>query len=81
MKVEVFSAYKQGFFGSPNTSFRPCGEAGRQADDPVRGREAGDRGKPKRFYTESARWLQELYPVDEIAVRDLGLPAEPFNSK
>ena len=28
----------------------------------------------KRTYAEPGRWLQELYPVDEIAARELGIP-------
>ena len=75
MKVEVFSAYKQGFFWLTEHVF-PALRGKPVAKLTIRfAAAAEDRGKPKRFYTESARWLQELYPVDEIAVRDLGLPA------
>jgi len=38
--------------------------------------EKGDFRKPRRFYPEPTRWLQELYPADEILARDLALPLE-----
>jgi hypothetical protein len=75
-KVEIFSAYKQGFFWIvenviPALKGKPVAKLTVKfaaASDDLR--------KPKRFYTESARWLQELYPVDEIIARDLDLPVE-----
>jgi hypothetical protein len=38
--------------------------------------EKGASGKLRRYYPEPSRWLQELYPVDEILARDLNLPLE-----
>ncbi len=35
-----------------------------------------DLTRPKRTYAEPARWLQELYPVDEILARELSIPLE-----
>ncbi|MCX6565214.1 MAG: M14 family metallopeptidase [Candidatus Aminicenantes bacterium] len=75
-KVEVFSAYKQGFFWIVENVI-PALKGKPVAKLTVKFAAAGDDlGKPKRFYTESVRWLQELYPVDEIIARDLDLPVE-----
>ncbi len=30
----------------------------------------------RKFYPERSRWLSELYPIDEIIARELGLPLE-----
>jgi len=65
--VEVLSSYKQGFFwimerilprlercdGLSRLLIRFC-----RAED--------DLSQPKRFYQDPYRWLQELYPVDEL---------------
>jgi len=73
-EVEVLSAYKQGFFWLtekilPRLRGRPV------ASLTVRfAEEKDDWTRPKRFYTEPIRWLQELYPVDEIFAAELGLP-------
>jgi hypothetical protein len=32
--------------------------------------------QPKRFYSEPYRWLQELYPVDEIIAEEIGIPLD-----
>jgi len=74
--VEVLSAYKQGFFWITENVL-PALKGKPVAKLTVRFAAASDDlKKPKRFYTESARWLQELYPVDEIIARDLDLPLE-----
>ena len=71
--IEVRSAYKQGFFWIVEKIVPAL--KGKPVDKIlIRFSEARDDfSKPKRFYTESARWLQELYPVDEIIARELGL--------
>ncbi|MBN1940182.1 MAG: hypothetical protein JW843_11380 [Candidatus Aminicenantes bacterium] len=75
-EVEVLSAYKQGFFwivekAIPALKGKPVSRL--TIRFPAA---AEDLEKPKRFYSESARWLQELYPIDEIIARDLGLPLD-----
>jgi hypothetical protein len=77
--VEVLCAYKQGFFwltekvaalleGKPVSSLV------------VRFAERKeDFASPKRFYEEPVRWLQELYPADEILAARLGLPLEKID--
>ncbi len=74
--VEVLSAYKPGFFWMVEKVLPAL--KGRNLDRLVIrfSREDEDITRPKRTYAEPARWLQELYPVDEILARDLGLPLE-----
>jgi len=78
-EVEVLSAYKQGFFWLVERILP------RLRRNPVAGltirfaEEKDDFFEPKRFYTEPLRWLQELYPVDEILASGLGLPLEKVN--
>ena len=38
-----------------------------------------DLTKKYKFYMVPSRWVHELYPVDEIFQRDLGLPKEAFS--
>jgi hypothetical protein len=72
-EVEVLSAYKQGFFWIVEKVL-PALKGKPVAGLTIKFAEARDDfRKPKRFYTEPARWLQELYPVDEIIARDFGL--------
>jgi hypothetical protein len=75
-QVEVLSAYKPGFFWL-HERILPLIK-----DKPVHRiviRAAAvkeDRSRPKRFYSEPSRWLQELYPVDDILSRDLDVPLD-----
>jgi len=73
-KVEILSAYKQGFFWLtekilPRLKKTPVKKILiRVAQVKVK------RTRPQRFYPEPLRWLQELYPVDEIIAETLDLP-------
>jgi len=76
-EVEVLSAYKQGFFWLtekilPALKNKPVQKIlirfAEEKDSP------GE--KAKRFYADPNRWLQELYPVDEILAKELSLPLE-----
>lgn len=75
-KVEVLSAYKPGFFWLvervlPALAGKPVERlAIRCAEEPH------DFTRARRAHAEPARWLQELYPVDEILSRELGLPLD-----
>jgi len=75
-EVEVLSAYKPGFSWLTERVLPAL--KGR----PVRrllirfAEEKGASGKLRRYYPEPSRWLQELYPVDEILARDLSLPLD-----
>lgn len=72
-EVEVASAYKQGFFWLTEKVL-PALKGKGAAQIVIRfAEEREDFRKPKRFYAEPSRWLQELYPADEILARDLPL--------
>lgn len=73
-EVEVCSAYKQGFFWLtekvlPNLKNTPIDRISVRFAE-----EKDDFRQLKRFYAETVRWLQELYPVDEIFAKDIGIP-------
>jgi len=76
-EVEVLSAYKPGFFWLtekilPRLKNLPVERV------LIRFAEVQDQPgeKIKRFYSDPNRWLQELYPVDEILAAELRLPVE-----
>ena len=75
-RIEVASAYKPGYFWLIEKVLPAL--AGR----PVRGltvrfaEEREDFTRAKRAYAEPSRWLQELYPVDEVLAPALGLPLD-----
>ena len=74
--VEVLCSYKQGFFWLLEKVL-PALKGKPVAQIVIRfAEEKEDFGKPKRFYAEPTRWLQELYPVDEFLARDLALPLD-----
>ena len=75
-EVEVGSAYKQGFFWLVEKVLPAL--KGKPVDRLVIrwAQEPDDFSRSKRIYSEPSRWLQELYPVDEIVSRELGLPLE-----
>ncbi len=74
--VEVLSAYKPGFFWMIEKVLPGLRERNVHRLVVRFSREDEDVTRPKRTYAEPSRWLQELYPVDEILARDLGLPLE-----
>ncbi len=74
--VEVLSSYKQGFFWIlekivPALKGKPIAQVVIRFAEEVE-----DFGRPKRFYSEPTRWLQELYPIDEFMAKELGLPLD-----
>ncbi len=75
-EVEVLSAYKPGFFWLtekilPALKGKPVHRLLiRFAEEQEPGR------RLKRFSAEPSRWLQELYPVDEILAAGLAIPAD-----
>jgi hypothetical protein len=76
VEAEVLSAYKQGFFWLTEKVL-PEIKGKNVHHVTVRFSEAKeDLTKPKRTYSEPSRWLQELYPVDEILARELALPLD-----
>ncbi len=75
-EIRVLSAYKQGFFWLLDEVLPSL------QDKPVNrllirfAEERENIEEPKRFYSEPVRWLQELYPVDEIIAEGTGIPLE-----
>lgn len=76
-RIEVLSAYKPGFFWLtenilPQLKNKPVSRLlikfSEVEDSPEK--------QAKRFYSDPHRWLQELYPVDEILAAHLNLPVE-----
>jgi hypothetical protein len=75
-EVEVCSAYKQGFFWLME-SVLPRLRGRSTAELTIRfAEEKEDLTQVKRFYSEPLRWLQELYPVDDLLAAELGLPID-----
>ncbi len=75
-EVTVLSAYKQGFFWLiekvlPSLQVRKLSRLVIKF-----ALERDDFSQLKRFYSEPYRWLQELYPVDEILSQELKLPLD-----
>lgn len=74
--IEVLSSYKQGFFWLKE-KILPKLEAVKPEKILIQvSRCEEDFTQPKRFYTESLRWLQELYPADEFLSSSLNLSLE-----
>jgi hypothetical protein len=77
-RIQIRSAYKQGFTWMMEEVAPALKGKGVTAVH-VRIREhKPDFTKKFRFYTLPTRWLHELYPIDEIFKRDLGLPTSAF---
>jgi hypothetical protein len=74
--VEVLSAYKPGFFWLTESVLPALKGKGVERLTVRFSEEKDDITRPRRTYSEPSRWLQELYPVDEILARDLGIPLE-----
>ncbi len=77
-QVRVLSAYKQGYSWLTEEIIPAL--KGRNAKS-IRIRIAThkpDLTKKFKFYSVPTRWLHELYPVDEIFQRELGIPTSAF---
>jgi hypothetical protein len=78
-EIDVYSSYKQGFFWLMEKVI-PALKGKGVSHVVVRfAEEKEDFRKPKRFYAEPSRWLQELYPIDEFMARDFGLPLDKIH--
>ena len=75
-RVEVLSAYKPGFFWLVEKVLPSLKGKGIDRLTVRFAEEREDFGRAKRTYAEPGRWLQELYPVDEILSRELALPLD-----
>ncbi len=78
-QVTVLSAYKQGYLWLTEQVYpRLKGKGARTIR--IRVKEyVPDLTKTYKFYMVPSRWLQELYPADEIAQRELGIPRQNFS--
>ncbi len=77
--VRVLSAYKQGYSWLTEEVLPALKGKGARS---IRIRVAShklDLSKKYKFYEVPTRWLHELYPVDEIFQRDLGIPTSAFH--
>ncbi|MGE5741946.1 MAG: M14 family zinc carboxypeptidase, partial [Candidatus Aminicenantes bacterium RBG_16_66_30] len=74
--VEVLSAYKPGYFWLVEKVLPALKGKGVERLTVRFAAEREDFSRVKRTYAEPGRWLQELYPVDEILSRELGIPLE-----
>lgn len=75
-EVEVLCSYKQGFFWLTE-KILPLIKKEKVHHLTIRfSRVKPEFNRLNRFYTPPARWLQELYPVDEMIARETSLPLE-----
>ena len=75
-EVEVLSAYKQGFFWLTERVPPSLKDKGVHHVTVRFTADEDPRNALKRSYSEPYRWLQELYPADEILARELQIPLE-----
>jgi hypothetical protein len=75
-EVVILSAYKQGFFWMVERVLPSLMSKTISRLVVKFAPERDDFNQLKRFYSESYRWQQELYPVDEILSRELQLPLQ-----
>lgn len=74
--VSVLSAYKQGFLWITERVLPELKGKGAKALHIKVATYHPDLSKKYKFYMVPSRWLQELYPVDEIVQRELGIQKE-----
>jgi hypothetical protein len=75
-KVDVSSSYKQGFFWILENALPSLTDKSVHRVLIRFAQERENFTQPKRFYSEPYRWLQELYPVDELIAEKTNLPLE-----
>jgi len=77
-RVRVLSAYKQGYSWLTERVLPELKGKGAQSVHVTALAHKPDLSKKYKFYMVPSRWLQELFPVDEIFERDLGVPKSAF---
>src|SRR5262245_15308268 len=77
--VRVLSAYKQGYLWMTEQVIPALKGKGVRAIKVKVAEYHPDLSKKYKFYMVPSRWVHELYPVDEIFLRDLGLPKDAFS--
>jgi len=79
LQVRVLSAYKQGFLWLTEQVMPALKGKGARSVRIAVAAHRPDLAKKYKFYQVPSRWLHELYPVDELFQRDLGIPRESFH--
>ncbi len=77
-RVSILSAYKQGFLWLAEQVIPELKGKGVRSIQIKVAACHPDFSKKYKFYTVPSRWLHELYPVDEIFLRDLGIAKDDF---
>jgi hypothetical protein len=77
-RVMVLSAYKQGFLWLTEQVIPELKGKGARSVHIKVATYRPDLTKKYKFYQVPSRWLHELYPVDEIFQRDLGITKDAF---
>jgi hypothetical protein len=77
-RVRVLSAYKQGFLWLTEQVIPELKGKGARSLRVQVAEYHPDLSKKYKFYQVPSRWLQELYPSDEVAQRELGIAKEAF---
>lgn len=78
LRVRVLSAYKQGFLWLTEVVMPELKGKGVKAINIKIATDTPDLTKKYRFFEVPTRWLHELYPVDELFDRQLGIPKSGF---
>ncbi|HET7619819.1 MAG TPA: hypothetical protein VFK20_15035, partial [Vicinamibacterales bacterium] len=78
-KVDVLSAYKQGYLWMTERVIPALKGRGARSMRIQVAEYKPDFSKKYKFYQVPTRWLHELYPVDEIVQRELGIPKDAFS--
>lgn len=75
-QIDILSSYKQGFFWLKEKVIPSL--KSKNADHMIIkfSKFQEDFTKSKRFYSDPYRWLQELYPIDDIISRETGIPVD-----
>jgi uncharacterized membrane protein YgcG len=75
-QVRILSAYKQGFLWLTEQVIPSLRGKGVKTVRIQAARFEPDLSKKYKFYEVPSRWVQELYPVDEIFARELGMSVD-----
>lgn len=77
-QVRILSAYKQGFLWMTEQFIPSLKGKGVKSVRIQVARRDPDLTKKYKFYEVPTRWVHELYPIDEIFSRDVGIAADAF---
>lgn len=77
--IRILSAYKQGYLWLTERVIPELKGKGVRAVHIKVAEQNVDLSKKQKFYEVPSRWLHELYPVDDIFQRELGVPREQFS--